>query len=123
MVAIFLSVLISVMCTGYIAFIAFIELKTLILNIMSTIQELSVKVDELQAALDAEQSQVAAAIGSLEAVVVDLKEQLANAASPEAIAEVAAKIDAVIVDLKGTIADAPVDPVDPVDPVEPPVEG
>ena len=90
---------------------------------MSTIQELSVKVDELQAALDAEQSQVAAAIGSLEAVVVDLKEQLANAASPEAIAEVAAKIDAVIVDLKGTIADAPVDPVDPVDPVEPPVEG
>src|SRR5688572_4308212 len=62
-------------------------------KIMATIQELSTKVDELQAALDAEQQQVIDAIKKLQDSVDEL---LASGGSVEERQAVADKLDQVI---------------------------
>ena len=75
---------------------------------MPTIQELSAKVDELQAALDAEQVDIQAAIDALKTAAADLQTQLdAAVASGGTDADrqaVIDKINSVITDLQSTIA-------------------
>ena len=75
---------------------------------MPTIQELSAKVDELQAALDAEQVDIQAAIDALKTAAADLQTQLDAAvaaggtdADRQAVVD---KINSVITDLQSTIA-------------------
>jgi prefoldin subunit 5 len=80
-------------------------------EIMASIQELSAKVDELQVSLDQEQAAIAAAIDSLNQTIVDLQEQLAAGATPEAIQAVIDKVVAVKADLEGTVGDTEVAPV------------
>jgi hypothetical protein len=72
------------------------------LRIMATIAELSEKVDELQASLDAEQEKIAAAIGALKQTIADLQAVLAEGATPEAIQAVVDKVDAIKADLEAT---------------------
>ena len=71
---------------------------------MASIQELSDKVDALQVSLDEEQAAIQAAIDGLNATIVDLQEQLAAGATPEAIQAVLDKVEAVKSDLEGTVA-------------------
>jgi len=75
---------------------------------MPTLQELSAKVDELQTALDDEQTAIQAAIDALAAVAADLQTQLDAAiaaggtdAERQAVVD---KINSVITDLQATIA-------------------
>ena len=78
---------------------------------MASIQELSAKVDELQVSLDNEQAAIAEAIDGLNQTIVDLQEQLAAGATPEAIQAVIDKVVAVKADLEGTVGDTEVAPV------------
>ena len=73
---------------------------------MATIVELTQKVDELQAALDAEQVQIAEAIAALEGVVAQLQAQVADGGTAEERQALADKLDAIKSDLEGTIPDA-----------------
>lgn len=75
---------------------------------MATLDDLTQKAADLQAALDAEQAQIAGAIGALEATVADLKAQVAaGQLDPAKIDAIAASLDATISDLKSTIPDEP----------------
>jgi peptidoglycan hydrolase CwlO-like protein len=106
------------------------QITNLLNNVMSELQNLTVKVDELtakaaqlQQTLDSEQAQVAALIAKRDQAIADLtaqkaalEEQIANGATPEQLATIAAGIDAVMTslsatdaDLAGTVADAPVE--------------
>ena len=74
---------------------------------MPTLQELSAKVDELQAALDEEQQQVAdliasrdSSIATLETAVADLTASGGTDADRQAVAD---KINSAITDLKSTV--------------------
>jgi len=74
---------------------------------MATLEEISVKVDELQAALDAEQEQIAilisakdAAITGLTESIVALEAMVVEGGTAEARQAVVAKIEAVKADLE-----------------------
>lgn len=73
-------------------------------KIMATIAELSAKADELQAALDTEQQQIADAIAALQTVITDLQGQLAAGGTEAERQAVLDKMNAIITDLQGTIA-------------------
>ena len=74
-------------------------------RIMATFEEISAKVDALQASLDNEQAQIAAAIEGLNQSIVELQNQIANGATPEQLQVLANKLDDIKTDLEGTIAD------------------
>ena len=74
---------------------------------MATLEEISVKVDELQAALDAEQEQIAILISAKDAAITGLTESIAalealvaEGGTAEARQAVVAKIEAVKADLE-----------------------
>ena len=74
---------------------------------MATLEEISMKVDELQAALDAEQEQIAilisakdAAITGLTESIVALEAMVVEGGTAEARQAVVAKIEAVKADLE-----------------------
>lgn len=71
----------------------------------NTIQQLTEKVDALQAALDAEQEQIAAAIAKLQATIDELESGSGNGTEEERQA-LADKLDAIVFDLKATVPDA-----------------
>lgn len=71
---------------------------------MPTIQELNTKVDELQSALDSEQTDIQAAIDALTTANAELTALVAAGGTEAERQAVADKIDAVITDLKATIA-------------------
>lgn len=71
---------------------------------MPTLEEVSVKVDELQTALDAEQIQIADAIAALQATVTDLTAQVVSGGTEADRQAIVDKISAVITDLSGTVA-------------------
>lgn len=78
---------------------------------MANIKELTDKVTELQAAVDAEQAQIAELLATNAGVVVNLtaqiaalQEQLAGAATPEAIQAVIDGLNAIKTDVEGTVA-------------------
>lgn len=77
---------------------------------MPTIEELSAKVDEVQASLDAEQQQVAdllaeknSTIETLNGVVADLQQQLADGGTTEQRQAVLDKLNALKADLEATV--------------------
>lgn len=70
---------------------------------MASIQELNAKVDTLQAALDAEQEQIATAIQALQTTVTDLQALIADGGTTEERQAVADKLDKAIADLKATV--------------------
>lgn len=72
-------------------------------NIMATIAELNAKVDELQAALDLEQEQIAASIATLQQAVTDLTQQLADGGTEAERQAVLDKLNSAIADLQSTI--------------------
>jgi len=74
---------------------------------MATLEEISVKVDELQAALDAEQEQIAILISAKDAAITGLTESIAalealvaEGGTAEARQAVVEKIEAVKADLE-----------------------
>jgi hypothetical protein len=69
--------------------------------IMATLQELTDKVMELQAAVDADQAADAAVIVSLQAEIDRLNGELANGATPEQLAGVIASLEAIKIDVSG----------------------
>ncbi len=71
---------------------------------MATLEELNVKVDELQVTLDTEQEQIAQALADLNGVIADLQAQVAEGGSPEERQAVLDKLEAIKADLEGTIA-------------------
>jgi len=78
---------------------------------MASLQELNDKVTELQAAVDAEQAQIAELLATNASVIVDLntqitalQEQLAGAATPEAIQAVIDGLNSIKADVEGTVA-------------------
>ncbi len=73
---------------------------------MSSVAQLSAKVDELQQAIDSEQTQIGAALSTLQSTVDGLKQELIDAGSPAERQAVADKLDAAITDVSSTIADA-----------------
>lgn len=70
---------------------------------MATVQELTDKIAEVQAALDAEQQQVADAIAALNATIADLQAQLAAGATPEQLQGFIDSLTAIKTDLEGTV--------------------
>jgi uncharacterized protein YoxC len=80
-------------------------------SIMATLAELNEKVTELQAAVDAEQQQIAELLATNAGVIVDLnaqinalKLQLEGTPSPEAIQAVIDGLDAIKKDVEGTVS-------------------
>lgn len=71
---------------------------------MPTLQEVSAKVDELQTALDEEQTAIQAAIDALTTANADLQNQVTAGGTEADRQAVHDKIEAVIADLKATIA-------------------
>jgi len=78
---------------------------------MASLQELNDKVTELQAAVDAEQAQIAELLATNASVIVDLntqitalQEQLAGAPTPEAIQAVIDGLNSIKADVEGTVA-------------------
>lgn len=75
-------------------------------------EQLEAKIAELKETITAEKAEVTAKLETLQSTVDSLKDQLANGASPEAVASAIAQIDEAIADIKTTVEpDAPVDPV------------
>jgi hypothetical protein len=79
-------------------------------RIMALIEELNAKVTELQAAVDAEQEQIAALLATNTATVVALTEQiaaleaaLASGATADQLTTVIAALEAVKADVEGTV--------------------
>jgi len=77
---------------------------------MASIKDLQDKVTELQATVDAEQAQIAELLAANAGVIVDLttqitalQEQLANAATPEAIQGVIDGLNAIKADVEATV--------------------
>lgn len=71
---------------------------------MPTLAELDAKVNELQTALDEEQTAIQAAIDNLTAANADLTNQVAAGGTEAERQAIVDKIAAVITDLQGTIA-------------------
>jgi predicted nucleic acid-binding Zn-ribbon protein len=82
-------------------------------DIMASITDLSAKVEELQTALDTEQTQIADAFAAFLAEVTDLKAQLLAGGTEAERQAVSDKLDAAIADLQATIPDAPAPPEEP----------
>lgn len=74
---------------------------------MATLPELSAKVDALQAALDAEQQEIADAIAALQTANAELQLLVAAGGTEAERQAVADKLDAVIADLQATINATP----------------
>lgn len=79
---------------------------------MPTLEEINLKVDELQTALDAEQQQVKdlnaekdATIATLEATVAELQAAQGDGGTPEARQAVLDKLNGLLTDLKSTVPD------------------
>lgn len=72
---------------------------------MANIQELRAQVAQLQADLDAEQAQVAAALEALNQAITDLQAMVAEGGTPEERQALADQLTAISEDLKGTIPD------------------
>jgi|ERR1044072_8051610 tetrahydromethanopterin S-methyltransferase subunit B len=72
-------------------------------QIMATIQELSAKVDALQAALDQEQQEILDAIDALEQTIEDLQALVVDGGTEAERQAVSDKLDAVIADLQATV--------------------
>lgn len=70
---------------------------------MPTLAELSAKVDELQASLDAEQLQIQAAIDGLNGTITDLQALVAAGGTEADRQAVLDKLNALKTDLEGTI--------------------
>ncbi len=78
------------------------------LNLLEmNIQELTVKVDALQVALDLEQQQIALALATLNQAIADLEVLLADGGTEAERQLLADKLDAVASDLAATIPDLP----------------
>ena len=77
---------------------------------MSTITDLSEKVDELQIKLDAEQEQIAEALAALRETVEAQNAIIADGGTAEQRQAVMDKLNTVIGDLEGTIPDPVMDP-------------
>ena len=88
-----------------------LKLQNLKINtIMATIAQLTQKVDDLQAALDAEQQEILAAIAELETAVAELQALVADGGTQEQRQALADKLDAVKADLESTVeAEVPED--------------
>lgn len=71
----------------------------------NSIQELTQKADDLQAALDAEQEQIKAVHTAFEAEIAELKAIIADGGTEEGRQALADKMDATLADLKATITD------------------
>lgn len=71
---------------------------------MPTLAELNAKVDELQTALDEEQTAIQAAIDALTTTNTDLQAQVAAGGTEAERQAIVDKIASVISDLQGTIA-------------------
>lgn len=71
---------------------------------MPTLAELSAKADELQAALDAEQEQIAAAITGLNDTITTLTSQVSEGGTAEERQAVIDKLTTIKTDLEGTVA-------------------
>lgn len=76
-------------------------------NIMATIQDLTAQVDELQAALDAEQQQIADAIAALQQTITDLQEMVADGGTAEERQALSDKLTAIKADLEATVNNEP----------------
>ena len=78
-------------------------------NTMATIAQLTEKVDALQTSLDAEQSEIQAAIDALNTTVQELRDQVANnsGGTVEERQALADKLDSIKTDLEGTISNDP----------------
>jgi len=81
---------------------------------MATLQELNDKVTELAATVDAEQAQIAELLATNAGVIVDLNtqitaltEQLANAATPEALQSILDGLNAIKADVEATVTPTP----------------
>lgn len=72
--------------------------------IMADIQSLQNKVDELQAAVDADQAADAQVVADLQAEVDRLKGELANGATPEQIQAIVDRLETIKNDVAGTNA-------------------
>lgn len=72
-------------------------------TIMANITELTEKVDALQAALDAEQQQIADAIAALQQTITDLQALVVSGGTEAERQALADKLDAIKADLEGTI--------------------
>lgn len=75
--------------------------------IMATIQQLSAKVDALQAALDTEQQQILDAIAALQETVEALEALVADGGTEAERQALSDKLDAIIADLQSTIDENP----------------
>lgn len=83
---------------------------------MANITELQTLVAELQASLDAEQTQIAEAITALEQTITDLEALVAEGGTQEQRQALFDQLTLIKEDLESTIPDAepPVEPVEPV---------
>ena|SRR5688572_14208202 len=75
-------------------------------TIMANIRDLSNKVDQLQASLDAEQQQIIDAIAQLEQTVEELQQIVADGGTEVERQALSDKLDSVISDLQSTISDS-----------------
>ena len=84
------------------------DLKNGVHRIMTKLDDLNAKVDELQTALDAEQAQIAASIQALTDQVAALQAIIdaGTAATDAQLQAVIDRVSATITDLQGTIPDA-----------------
>lgn len=73
---------------------------------MANIHDLQAQVTQLQADLDTEQEQIAAAIAALNQAIADLQVLVADGGTPEERQALSDALTAISVDLKGTIPDA-----------------
>jgi ABC-type transporter Mla subunit MlaD len=76
-------------------------------HIMASIAQLSQKVDQLQAALDSEQQEIADAIAQLNQTISELQAIVSDGGTTEERQAIADKLDAITSDLQGTINATP----------------
>ncbi len=73
------------------------------LFIMATVSDLQAKLDTLTATIDAERSEVLAALEGLRVMIQDLRDRLDAAASPEELDALAERLDAEVARVQGVI--------------------